>query len=248
MLETGNYSYVETRLTFLDTRLRSAEGERERLSILYSGLLNLIDFLPEDARPFVEWWILRNDFENIKDAIAQILGGVRYEFSRPFIRIRKERLLDIVSNGDITGLLGLLSDTFDGMRREDFENLVSYSDFASNIDKFYFSWFSNILPKKPDDELAKMLVAVKVDLLNLRLLKRVSDFERFFIPCGLLSVKDLMNEQKLAERMFELYGVRDRISFQNYYRSICKNYDSGFAGLMDFIVSHECMIGKRGVV
>ena len=247
-MKAGNYSYIEARLSFLDVQFRSARDEKDKISILYSGLADLTDYLPEDSRPFIEWWILRNDFENIKDAIAQILGDIRYGFSRPFIRIKKEILINLVINRDINGLLDFLSSAFDGIRKEDFENLASYSDFALNLDRFYFQWFNNILPKKPDDELARMLVAIRVDLLNLRLLKRVTNLKRFFIPCGLLSAEDIANTQKLNERIFELYGVRDRTGLQNYYRSICKNYDSGFASIMDFIISHELMIGKGGVI
>jgi len=247
MLEIGSYSYVETRLAFLDAQFRSADNDRDRVFTLYLGLSNLIDYLPEDVKPFVEWWILKNDFENVKDAIAQMLGDIRYGFSRPFIRIKKETLLSLIISRDLTGLLDLLSSFYEGIRKEDFENLSSYSEFAFNLDKSYFQWFDNILPKRPDDELAKKLVTTRVDLLNLKLLKRVTDFKRFFIPYGLLSIEDIMNEQRLGERMFELYGVRDRVDLQNYYRNICKSYSSGFAGIMDFIVSHECMIGKGGV-
>ncbi|MBO3799061.1 MAG: V-type ATPase subunit [Thermoproteota archaeon] len=244
MLKIGDYAYVEARLTSLDAQLRSAKNREEACSMLYSGLSNLTDFLPGDVRPFVEWWILRNDLENIKDAAAQILGSIRYGFSRPFLRIRKETLSALVNNRDMVGLMDFLSKVFDGIRKEDFENLDCYGCFASSLDKFYFQRFSDFLPGKPDGELARMLVAVKVDLLNLRLLKRVKDLKRFFIPCGFLSIEDIANERKLDERMFELYGVRDRSGLQNYYRDICRNYDSGFAGLMGFIISHELLIEK----
>ncbi|MBO3833239.1 MAG: hypothetical protein FGF51_07690 [Candidatus Brockarchaeota archaeon] len=80
--------------------------------------------------------------------------------------------------------------------------------------------------------------------MNLKLLKRVKNLKRFFLPCGFLSIEDVMNEKKLAERMFELYGVKNRNSLQNYYCNICRNYDSEFAEIMGFIISHECLIEK----
>lgn len=244
MLEIGDYAYIEARLTSLDTQFCSAKSREEACSIFYLGLSNLAGFLPEDVRPFVEWWILRNDFENVKDVAAQILGGIRYRFSRPFLKIKGEMLSDLANTNSMEGLLDFLSKIFDGIRKEDFENLNSYSCFAFNLDKFYFQRFSFILPKRPDGELARMLVAAKVDLLNLKLLKRVKNLKRFFLPCGFLSIEDVMNEKKLAERMFELYGVRNRNSLQNYYRNICRNYDSEFAEIMGFIISHECLIEK----
>lgn len=243
-MEIGDYAYVEARLASLEAQLRKAGGSREAYFMLYSGLSNLVDFLPGDAKPFVEWWIMKNDFENIKDAAAQILGNIRYRFPKPFIKVRMEALLNPVRDKDMQSLLDFLSNVFDGFRKEDFESLIKYSDFALHLDRFYFKQFSNFLPKKPNDDLARRLIATKVDLLNLKLLKRVEDLERFFLPYGFLSIEDIMDNLRLSEKMFELYGARDRDELENYYYNLCSNYDSEFASLMGFIISQERLIEK----
>lgn len=241
-MEIGDYAYVETRLASLEVEL-AAKERREARFTLYSGLSNLIEFLPAKVKPFVEWWILRNDFENVKDAVAQMLGGVQYGFSRPFIRIERGALIGVVKSRNMHDLLDLLSSVFEDFKKEAFENLTSYNEIAFNLDKFYFENFNDRLPKS-DEELARRLVALRADLLNLRLLKRVRDLKRFFLPYGLLSVNDIRDEEMLSERLFELYGVRSVDELKSYYRSICMNYGSAFAGVMSFIMLHEYSIGE----
>jgi len=241
MLETGNYAYVEARLTFLEAELSAKEGKEARFT-LYSGLSSLIDFLPTKVKAFVEWWIMRNDFENVKDAAAQILGGFKYEFSRPFIKVRREALLNLVGNRNMHGLFELLSSISEDFASRAFEGSATYSDFAFNLDRLYFEGFNNRFPKRPDGELARMLVALRIDLLNLNLFKRVRDLGRFFLPYGFLSVNDMRDENTLSEKLFELYGVKNVDELKSYYRGICMSHGSGFSNLMGFIILHEYSI------
>ncbi|MGQ9596794.1 MAG: V-type ATPase subunit [Thermoproteota archaeon] len=230
-MKTGEYAYLEVRLTSLDAKIHAVENKSEARSIFYLELLNLIDFLPEGEKTFVEWWIMRNDFENIKDAAAQIFGGIRYGFSRPFLKIRREEILHIVESGNVYGLLDFLPNTFEGFK--------NYCEFAFKVDMLYFQGFQDRFLKKPDEELTKKLVWMKIDLLNLRMLQRVDDLKRFFLPYGLLTVDDLKNNSKLPEKLFELYGVKSVEELEKHYYSFCANYDSGFAKIMGFIISYE---------
>lgn len=247
MLEVGDYAYINARLVALEVELYSTKAKREAYSIFYSRLSNLISFFPDKIRPFVEWWIMRVDFENIKDVAAQIFGDMRYDISRPFIKLKKETLLNVARNKDFSNFLEILSSNLENFKKSNFEDLRNYSDFAFSLDKFYFESFNDRLPNEPDAKLAKKLVATKVDLLNLNLVDRVKDPRKFFLPYGLLSIEDVKDKKRLSESLFELYGVSNKEELKSYYYSLCKSYNSSFSSIMDFIVSHEYLIerGKR---
>jgi len=244
MLEVGDYAYINARLTALEVELYSARTRRDAYSIFYSRLSNLISFFPDKIRPFVEWWIMKVDFENIKDVAAQIFGDIRYDISRPFIKLRKETLLNVARSKDFSSFLDILSNNLENFKKSSFESLRNYSDFALSLDKYYFESFNGRLPNEPDVELAKKLVAIKVDLLNLNLIDRIKDPKKFFLPYGLLSVEDIKDKKRLSESLFELYKVSSKEELKSYLYSLCKSYDSSFASVMDFIVSHEYLIEK----
>ncbi|MBO3801070.1 MAG: V-type ATPase subunit [Thermoproteota archaeon] len=246
MLEIGSFAYINSRLTALEVELYSAKTKKDAYYILYSRLSNLVDFFPDKIRPFIEWWIIRIDFENIKDVSAQIFGDIYYSFSRPFIKLKKEVLLNAARNKDLSGLLDVLSNNFENFKKDDFEGLKNYSEFAFGLDNFYFKSFEDRLPNEPDTELAKKLVATKVDLLNLNLVDRVKDKKKFFLPYGLLTIEDIKEKKKLSESLFEIYGVSNKEDLKSYYYNLCKSYDTNFASVMDFIVSHEYLIEEGG--
>lgn len=245
MLEVGDYAYISARLTALEVELYSAKTKGDAYSIFYSKLSNLLSFFPDKVRPFIEWWVMRVDFENIKDVAAQIFGNVYYDISRPFIKLKKEVFLNIARSKDFSGFLDILSNNFEDFKKSDFENLRNYSDFAFSLDKFYFESFNNRLPSEPDTELAKRLVAVKVDLLNLNLIGRVKDPKKFFLPYGFLSIEDIKDKKRLFESLFEAYGVSSIEELKSYSINLCRSYNSSFASIMEFIVSHEYLIGER---
>lgn len=238
-LQTSRYAYLDVRLTGLGVQLEAERDARERYVMLYSGLSELVDYLPEAVRPFLEWWMMKNDFENIKDTFAQMLGNLRYEIWRPSIRVPKDQLIGFSQTNEIDRLLDFLSRVLEDFDSHSFEGSKTYVDFAYHLDQFYYVGFASRVPSKPDNELAWKLVHLAVDAKNTNLLGRTKSPDRFFLPYGLLEVRDLLDAKRLSEVLAEQYGVRNPQELPEKMHDACSEYSSDFGKTMEFITYQE---------
>jgi hypothetical protein len=241
-LQTSHYAYLDVRLTGLGAQLEVEKDARERYVMLYSRLSELVDFFPDSVRPFLEWWIMKNDFENIKDVLAQMLGALKYEIWRPSVRVPKDELVDFVQGHEVGGLLDFLSASLEDFDRNDFEGLGNYQDLAYRLDKFYYGSFASKIPSKPDDELAWKLVHVVVDAKNANLVGRTVSPDKFYLPYGLLEANDLSNLKRLQEALTDRYNVRNRKELLGILRDACNDYNSDFARTIGFITYQEHLL------
>lgn len=243
-MESSDYAYIETRLAAIEVEMNSIRNKRERAMVLYSKLSQLLDYFPSSIKPFVEWWIMKVDMENLKDAFAQIIGDFSYSISRPYVKINKEYIIKYIKNKDIMGLIDFLSKFFEEFNKGKFENLRSYPEFAYELDSFYYGNFESRYPNdRRNFELSRSIVQMKVDLINLNLLGRLKS-SRYFLPFGLLSINHFKDKQSLEKGLFEIYGVKSIEELKERYYSICNEYDSYFARIMNTIISCEKLIGE----